>query len=275
MQTGQFSRTAIVTAAMRAAHQIEDGANILVDPLAGRALVEEDEEALRRAADPAWRPLRLFVALRSRIAEDVAREAVQNGARQIVVLGAGFDTFSHRAPDVPGLKIFEVDHPATQREKRRRFALNRLDAPARLTYAVCDFDAVPLADALAAAGFDPGARTAFLWLGVAPYLTAAAVEDTLRFIVARPGDVVFDYANPAHAIEDGGRKRFQEEMAARVARAGEPFRSHFDTPDLHRRLAEVGFDGVKDWGPRLIAERLGAPANDSDAGGHILHAWRR
>ena len=275
MQAGAFSQTALRTAALRLAHQSEDGARIFSDPLAAKVFEAADAAFLERARAPEGHPLRLFVALRARLAEDVALAALAEGARQILVLGAGFDTFAHRLAPRDGLKVFEVDHPATQAEKRRRFALSGLTPPPWLIYAPCDFETQTLEGALASAGFDAAARVACLWLGVAPYLTPAAFEATLRFLVARPCDVVFDYANPPEAMEAGPARRHAEAMAARVARAGEPFLSHFDTPDLHRRLAALGFAGVDDFGPRRIAERLGAPARESDLGGHILHAWRR
>jgi methyltransferase (TIGR00027 family) len=277
MQAGSFSRTAISTAAMRAVHQTLDAASIFADPLAALALIEEDGEAIAHASDPAMRPLRLHVALRSRIAEDVGLAALMQGARQVVVLGAGLDTFGHRVAPRAGLQVFEVDHPATQDEKRRRFARNGLAAPAHLAYAPCDFEGQTLADALTSAGFNAQARTAFLWLGVVPYLTPEAVEATLRFIAALPGgaDVVFDYSNPAPAVALDESDRFRARMSARVAAIGEPFRCHFETPDLHERLRDLGFAGFDDFGPARIAERLGGPPRAHDRGGHILHAWRR
>jgi methyltransferase (TIGR00027 family) len=277
MDAGTFSRTAIFTAAMRAEHQTTDGARIFVDPLARHALVEEDAEALNRAREPSQRALRLFVALRSRIAEDVALNAIADGARQIVVLGAGLDTFAHRLPPRAGLRRFDLDHPATQAEKRRRFALNAVEPPAHLTYAPCDFERQSLPEALGDSGFDADGRAMFLWLGVVPYLTPPAVEAPLSFIARIRGgaDVVFDYSNPSDVQDDSEAKRRHDEMTARVARGGEPFHSHFETADLHQRLVELGFDEIDDWGPRRIAERLGGEPRANDRGGHVLHARRR
>jgi methyltransferase (TIGR00027 family) len=69
----------------------------------------------REAADPSTRLIRLFIALRSRFAEDSLAAAVSRGVRQAVILGAGFDTFALRNPHAAlGLRVFEVDHPATQ-----------------------------------------------------------------------------------------------------------------------------------------------------------------
>src|SRR5579863_1487066 len=187
MLEGQFSRTALSAAGYRAAHQLVDGGRIFADPLATAVLGEDLPILAERCGDPVMRPLRMFVALRSRIAEDVARKAIAEGARQVVVLGAGLDTFGCRVAPVDGLAVFEVDHPSTQAEKRRRLAAAGVAAPAHLRFAPCDFERQALAEALAEAGFDASARAAFIWLGVTPYLTAEAVEITLRFVAGIKG----------------------------------------------------------------------------------------
>jgi methyltransferase (TIGR00027 family) len=270
----QFSRTAIAVAGMRAAHQIAEGGAVLSDPFAARILGEDLPALLERFADPELRPLRLFVALRSRIAEDVARRAIATGAKQIVVLGAGLDTFACRGPPIAGVEVFEVDHPATQAEKRRRLAAAGIEAPA-LRFAPCEFERESLAQALQAAGFDPTARAAFLWLGVTPYLSAEAVDATLRFVAGLEGgaDIVFDYANPPQSIDSPGHRLFHERMAARVAELGESFKSYFDTAELRSRLEAMGFEKVADLGPREISQRFapGSPPPPEN-GGHILHA---
>src|ERR1700691_3154630 len=97
MQPSQFSRTALGAAGHRAAHQALEGGRIFADPLALRVLGEDAERAVAEAREnPAGRGLRAFVAARSRFAEDAARRAIAEGARQIVVLGAGLDTFAYR-----------------------------------------------------------------------------------------------------------------------------------------------------------------------------------
>jgi methyltransferase (TIGR00027 family) len=278
MLEGQFSRTALSAAGFRAAHQIVDGASVFADPFATAVLGEDLPALLERCGDPVMRPLRVFVALRSRVAEDVAKKAIADGARQVVVLGAGLDTFGCRVAPVEGLAVFEVDHPSTQAEKRRRLAIAGVAAPAHLHFAPCDFERQGLAEALAEAGFDANARAAFNWLGVTPYLTSEAVETTLRFVAAVKGgaDVVFDYSNPPASIDSPGHRLFHERMAARVAELGEAFRSHFATPDLHRLLHALGFTGIVDRGPREIAALLSrSDPPPSENGGHIIHAYFR
>jgi methyltransferase (TIGR00027 family) len=116
VQTGQPSHTALGAAAYRAIHQTLEGAAIFHDPFAAR--IPDDETSARLddiAADPALRPMRLFIAARARFSEDTLAACVARGVRQVVVLGAGLDTFSLRNPFAAnGVRVFEVDYPATQ-----------------------------------------------------------------------------------------------------------------------------------------------------------------
>jgi methyltransferase (TIGR00027 family) len=278
MLEGQFSRTAIGAAGHRAAHQVLDAASLFVDPFATRILGKDLDSAIADGGDPARRRLRLFIALRSRIAEDAARGAIGGGIRQIVVLGAGLDTFGYRVAPAEGLRIFEVDHPATQAEKRRRLAEAEIPVPLHLVYAPCDFETRSLGEAVEDASFDPHAAAFFIWLGVTPYLTSEAVGATLGYVggLAGGAEIVFDYVNPPDNAEAQETRARHERMAARVAALGEPFRGYFETADLHRRLAALGFNDIDDWGPRRIRERL-APNSPriGDNGGHILRAARR
>jgi len=124
MQTGQPSRTALSAAAHRATHQVVEGGRIFADPLALRILGPDAEAIVAQmAAQPQRRGMRLFIAARTRFAEDALAEAAARGVRQLVVLGAGLDTFAYRNPfEAAGLKVFEVDHAATQAWKRHRLA---------------------------------------------------------------------------------------------------------------------------------------------------------
>jgi methyltransferase (TIGR00027 family) len=134
MLTGQPSRTALAAAAMRAAHQTLDGGRIFNDPIAHAVLGPEADAMINAvAADPAQRQMSVFMAARSRFAEDSLDRAVSRGVRQVVILGAGLDTFSLRNPHAGlGLRVFEVDHPATQAWKRDRLGpLPRWISPAR------------------------------------------------------------------------------------------------------------------------------------------------
>ena len=132
MQIGQPSQTALGAAAHRAVHQTLEGGVIFADPFALQILGDETRTRLSDMAnDPAHRPMRLFIAARSRFSEDTMAACVARGVRQIVILGAGLDTFSLRNPHAAhGARVFEVDYPATQAWKRERLRQAGLDLPA-------------------------------------------------------------------------------------------------------------------------------------------------
>jgi len=175
-------------ARLRAAHQVLDNASILADPLALRILGDDIQVSLDHAQAHLSGPrLRWFIAARSRIAEEVLDEAVNAGATQLVVLGAGLDTLAYRTPLAGRLRIFEVDFPATQARKREMLAAAGIAVPDTLSYVGVDFERETLADALDAAGFAATARSVFSWLGVAPYLTEAAIFSTLGYIARLAG----------------------------------------------------------------------------------------
>jgi methyltransferase (TIGR00027 family) len=278
MRPGQPSRTALGAAAHRAVHQVLECGSIFADLLAVRILGADAEAAVRDAENnPTRRMLRLFVAVRTRFAEDALAVAVTRGVRQLVVLGAGLDTFAYRNPFAESLHVFEVDHPATQAWKRQRLAEAGIPLPHTLTFAPIDFERETLADGLAAAGFDAAKQSFFTWLGVVPYLTEQAVFSTLEFIgcLQGGGHVVFDYSHPPASGRDRDRyAAAHEALATRVAAIGEAFRSYFETDALHAKLRALGFREIEDLGPALIRERYSTNRGGSlpDRGGHIIRA---
>src|SRR5271165_5938775 len=211
MRQGQASRTAIGAAGHRAAHQVLERGIVFTDPLALAILGQDADEAIALAKEkPERRPLRFFIAMRSRCAEDMARRAMADGVRQILVLGAGLDTFAYRVQGAEDLRVFELDHPATQRDKRRRLADARIPEPGHIAYVAHDFERGGMTEVLKAAGLKSSERTFVLWLGVTPYLTKDAVFATLAELAELTGgvEVVFDYANPPDTIEETATQRF-------------------------------------------------------------------
>ena len=274
MQTGQPSRTALGAAALRAAHQVLDRGAIFTDPLALRILCGDAQAMLRDASDAARQRLRWFIAIRTRIAEDALALAVRGGVAQLVVLGAGLDTYAYRTP-YDHLRIFEVDHPATQAWKRQRLAEAAIALPPTLRFVPVDFEHEMLGDGLGAAGFDRTQQTFFTWLGVVPYLTEPAVFATLGYIAGLPGGahVVFDYVNPTASIAQARSRAAHEALAARVAAVGETLQCRFDTEELHAQLAKLGFRDLEDLGPGQIAERFfPSRVRSSGGGAHVLRA---
>jgi methyltransferase (TIGR00027 family) len=194
------------------------------------------------------------------------------------VPGAGLDTFAYRNPHVAlGLRVFEVDHPATQEWKRGRLRTAGIEIPAELVFVAMNFERQSLAGALPSAGFRAGEPAFFSWLGVVPYLTEGAFLATMSFIAGLPpsSGVVFDYAVARHALSLREQLAF-DALASRVAAAGEPFHLFFDPAALAAQVRQLGFRHLEDLDAAGINSRyfLGRADGLSIRGraGHLLCA---
>ncbi|MCJ7594652.1 MAG: class I SAM-dependent methyltransferase [Desulfobacterales bacterium] len=263
----------------RAAHQLLDSPRVFDDPLALRIIGAAGAAALR--ADPrqfeghALAPyLRASLAVRSRFAEDTLAELVPQGVRQYVILGAGLDTFAYRSPyPALTLRVFEVDHPATQTWKRQRLVDERIEAPPGLVFVPMDFEAQTLPTELARAGLNPAAPTFFSWLGVTPYLKVEAVLATLQQVLAttrQGGGIVFDYGINPKFLGTAQRAVF-DALAARVAAAGEPWKTFFEPADLGQTLRDLGFRDIQDWSAEDLNRRYLAERSDGLRVGSLAH----
>jgi len=251
MEFLQPSRTAQGAALHRAAHQLLDIPPVFTDPLALTVIGREAEAELRANPDqPASTGLRAFIAARSRLAEDALAEASARGVAQYVLLGAGLDTLAYRSgTDYPALKVFEIDHPATQQWKRARLSETDISVPDNVIFVPVDFEDDTLAAGLARAGFNFYRPAVLAWLGVTPYLSADTVHETLHYIaqaMCEDSQIVFDYAEPPDHMTAEQRASFTA-MAERVASLGEPFRSFLEPKPLAREMAGMGFSAVEDF----------------------------
>jgi methyltransferase (TIGR00027 family) len=276
MDLGKPSQTALAAAFHRAAHQVLEQGRIFTDPLALRILGVDVQTIARQAAEnPSGRGMRLFIAVRTRFAEDTLAAVFERGVRQVVVLGAGLDTYARRNPFGDRLRLFEVDHPATQAWKRQRLRDAAIPLPSSLTFVPVDFERETLTDRLAAAGFDRTQQTFFTWLGVVPYLKQDAVWSTLAFIASLPNGahVVFDYSDPPASLSPE-RRASHERRAQHVAGLGEAWVTYFEPEKLHAKLAALGFAEIEDLGPAQIASRCfpGRAGSLPDRGGHVIRA---
>jgi methyltransferase (TIGR00027 family) len=193
--------------------------------------------ALARAIDARWPGPRAAVCVRTRWIDDAIAAAQAAGLDQLVLLGAGFDARAHRLPGIERVRVFEVDHPATQAMKRRVVGA----APAHVTYVPVEFGRDALPDALARAGLREDARTFLLWEGVTNYLDAPTVDATLRFAARVAEQVLFTYVDRA-VIDAGGEFMGGAESVAYVQKLGEPFTFGLDPSTLRGYLAERGLE---------------------------------
>lgn len=228
IHTGQPSRSALRVASLRAVHQWLDGPIVLPDPVALPILGTRMEAALRDDPfvlnDPLSHSLRASLVVRSRLAEDELARGVAAGLRQCVVLGAGLDTFAHRnVHQALGLRVFEVDHPATQVWKQQALREAGIAVPATTTFVPVDFERSTLSEGLAQAGFRFDQPACVAWLGVCVYLAREAVLGTLRFAASLPAGsrIVFDDVVPA-TMPNPMERAIRGHLEQQITEQGEP-----------------------------------------------------
>jgi methyltransferase (TIGR00027 family) len=279
---GQPSRTAQRVALQRAAHQVIDRPPlVLSDPFAIRLISSRAAHELQtnpgrdvRARSRAY--VRAIVVARSRLAEDeLARAVHDDGVTQYVVLGAGLDTFAYRNPH-PSVRVFEVDHPDTQRLKRRRLHESGIVIPDSVRHVPCDFASERWLDALAASGFDAERAAVFAWLGVIMYLPRDAALGTLRDIGSLPSgtSVIFDYLVPPETTPLLLRLYYRRRLR-KLASIGEPWTTFFRPLELGRDLTEAGFSRIEDLTSEMINARFFSGRQDHlrvSSIGHVVIA---
>ncbi len=247
MKQNGSSLTARRVAMMRAAHQILDSPKVFEDPIALDIIDHQDVSEIlsekRKFKTRLHSYLRAIVIARSKFVEDELSDAINRGVRQYVILGAGLDTFAYRNPySNDGLKVFEVDHPATQELKRRQLDAAKIPIPETLTFAPIDFENQVLADQLREAGFKTDEPSFFSWLGVTMYLNQETMMATMNYISSSTpsgSEIIFDYAVPP-SLQNFLRRFVFRLMARKVAAAGEPWQSFFLS-----KLSDNGFKSYR------------------------------
>ncbi|MFL6078345.1 MAG: class I SAM-dependent methyltransferase [Ornithinibacter sp.] len=210
--------------------------------------------------------------------DDAVRD---HGAQQVVVVGAGLDARAWRMPELARATLFEVDHPASQRDKQRR--LSGIEPTAGQVVAVAvDLEHDPLAPVLRATGFDPALETTWVWEGVVPYLTSDAVAETVRHLaeLSAPGSIlVVNYQS--RSVSASVMRRVMR-VAMRLTRqhdpmAGEPWRSAWSPDTMRAMLGRNGFETTRDDDLLTLASGLDLPhhADASLRNGRVAVALRR
>ena len=213
------------------------------------------------------------VSLRARAIDAVVASAVEEGLRQLVVLGAGLDDRAWRLPELAQVIVFEVDHPATQAQKRRR--ARGAPLARELCFVGVDFERDDLAVELEAAGHDAGSASLWIWEGVTPYLTPVATAATLDVVAARSASgsvLAMTYGTPELASFGRAVHRLVR-PAFRLL--GEPLEGLMEPDDAARLVLARGFFVEDDAGPLEWARRSGQAAPWNVIAEHLLVATRR
>ena len=250
---GRVSRTATLAAGIRAHHRRWHAAPILDDDYAVRLLSPFWRQVVHnrllnwivvhKLLGP-FHPIHTENILRARYAEDRLHESIGAGVGQYVILGAGFDSFALRHPELAGrLRIFEVDQPGMQALKQERVRRVHGGLPAHVTFVPVDFETDRLHEALGGAGFDPRAPAFFSWLGTTYYLTKDAIRDTLGCVAAAAAPdsrLVLDYLLARHLVPALGLP-LADRLERLVKRLCEPLVSDFAAAELNGEMVRIGF----------------------------------
>jgi len=284
MDKKRASFTAMLMAYYRAYHAMHETPKIFHDFLACHLFTEDEHSFFEnacsqaprlddperaaslpdRAAAIAWAlqtitPGPSMTLSRSRYTEEILDKAVGQGVRQYVILGAGFDTFAFRRPEMlEKLQVFEVDHPVTQAFKRQRIAEAGWKLPAQLHFVPVDFEQESLAEVLTRSSYNPQALSFFSWLGVTYYLTRDAIFTTLHDIaniVPAGSAIIFDYLDTDAFVPEKAAKRVKNTIRDAQQNAGEPMITGFDPSSLAADLASLGFYLQENLSPTDIEER--------------------
>ncbi len=222
-----------------------------------------------------------FVLTRARTADDVTLDAARRGVKQLVILGAGFDTFGLRHPE-EGIEVFEVDLAATSQLKKKQLAAADVAIPPCVRFVEVDFERDDLSAKLTDSGFDPSAPAVFSFVGVTYYLEAAAVRETLRLTtrLAAPGsELVLDFRRPRETLASPEDQRHFDRVEAFVLEHGEPQVSTVDPEEPAEDLGlSAEWEVLANYSPQDLQDRFVAGRKDVlpiSALFHILHLRRK
>ena len=281
MRDGKESQTAQYIAFCRVLETVEKPARRLFrDPLA-LALLSGSYKTLAHIAqipmlgklvcillDLGWPYSRSSAIVRTRAIDDMVCDAIQNEARQLILLGAGLDSRGCRLDEAREIAVFEVDHPATQQVKKKRLHKIMDTLPTNIRYVAVDFERDALETRLIESGYDPAVQSVVVWEGVIDYLTESAVQSTftaLARLLAPSSLLIFTYTHKG-ALD--GSKTFSGARRWRfLSRAsGESFLFGFNPDELAEVLKPHRFLLQSDASTEEIARRYCSPLDRREPG---------
>jgi len=226
---------------------------------------------VRTILDLGWPYTRSSGVVRTRAIDDLVSDAIRGGACQLVLLGAGFDSRAYRLPEARKVASFEVDHPATQKAKRKRLGAWAGQLYANVQFVPVDFEKDDLEARLIQAGFDRAIPTVVVWEGVISYLTRSAVEGTLALLgrlLVPASQLIFSYVDKG-ALDGSrvfpGARRWKYW----VRFSGEPFVFGFDPDTLPATLRSFGFVLRSDESTEQTGQRYCAPMGRKEPGSQL------
>lgn len=213
-----------------------------------------------------------FAIARTKYFDEALISALNQGIRQVVILGAGYDSRAYRFRELlKDTTVFELDFAGTQAVKKAVLTKLYGKTPEHVVYFAIDFRTQRLGDMLQRAGFDYRLKSFFLWEGVSYYLSEQAVDDVLRFLADHcvpDTRIAFDYATRVFVEGDHGSYGGKQ-IARWLKKIGEPFLCGIDPHNISRFLEDRGLAVIRDLGPRDL-ERTFLQCVDGTKLGRVL-----
>ena len=211
---------------------------------------------------------------RTKHIDTLLNQSIRDGIEQFVILGAGNDTRPFRfAESLSGIKIFELDFPATQKRKKQCL-FNIFDQlPSAVNFVPIDFNTQDVMTTLIQAGFDPKKRTFFNWEGVCYFIEQEAADNILSFVsrTATSSSIVFDYVNRTMLEDDNNSD--SREFRQRQERYKEPIRCGIQEDSTVDYVGKFGLELLSDIGNEQLS-KLYLAESDGTVIGHALPHFR-
>lgn len=216
---------------------------------------------------------------RSKYTEDTLENEIENGVKQYIILGSGFDTFAFRRPDLmEKISVYEIDYPSTQNYKLQKIKEIGWDIPKNLHFISTDFSKENLGDILNKSSYNPEVSSFYSWLGVTLYLSKESIFSTLENIskISESGSsIIFDYIDTDAFIPEKASPNIRRTIEI-VKRIGEPIESGLNPLELEKDFLNIGFELKENISPEEIDKRYFSNRNDRYyAAEHMHYAYAK
>jgi methyltransferase (TIGR00027 family) len=257
MGTKQPDNTALRAALWRAMHvMIDDKPHVIEDKI-GYELIKPEKDWQERPDMKYTKRLRASIVARARFIDDVAKEEIEKGVKQYVLLGAGLDTFVQRNTAISlQVDIYEIDQPEMLAWKEEKLIENGYKIHDNLHFDPVDFENSSWWDELLEKGFDANLPTFLSCTGVTLYLTKDAINDTLKKIasLASGSTIAIAFYLPLEQLDEKDKPLL--EMAIKGAAAsGTPFVSFFSVEEIVKLADEIGLKDIQTVSTKDMTER--------------------
>ncbi len=257
MTTKKPDNTALRTALWRALHVLKDDKPYIIEDSVGYNLIKPEKDWQERADMKYTKRLRASIVARARFVEDVAKELIEKGVKQYVLLGAGLDSFAQRNAEISSqIDIYEIDQPDTLEWKEEKLIENGYRISDNLHYVPVDFEIFSWWDELLKNGFDIYQTTFVSCTGVTLYLSKNAITETLKKmnLLASGSTIAIAFYLPLDQLDEED-KPLMEMSIKGAAASGTPFVSFYPVEEIVKLAEDIGLKEIQTVSTKDMTER--------------------